>query len=206
MRPPVRLSSQERRAAILQTAVQLFSERGFRGVTTRELAQALGVSEPVLYQHFPSKKDLYAAIIETAMDSSYYEALNGLKAVAETTNDEEFFRYVANAMVFWFETRPQYLRLKLFSALEGHELMDQFNERAGRPFVELIAGYIERRTREGAFTQSNPIAATMAFCGMVSDYCMTNILFGSRHFVVDRETMVNQIISLFLNGIRNNHS
>jgi AcrR family transcriptional regulator len=206
MPPSARLSSQERRSAILQTAIQLFSERGFRGVTTRELAQAIGVSEPILYQHFPSKKDLYAAIIETAMDSGYYEALNGLKAVAETTNDEEFFRYIANAMMHWFETRPQYLKLKLFSALEGHELMDQFNDKAGRPFIEIITGYIGRRVSEGAFTQVNPLAAALSFCGMVNDYCMSNILFRAQHFVVDRETMVNQIIQLFLNGIRNKHS
>lgn len=206
MRPPVRLSSQERRAAILETAVQLFSERGFRGVTTRELAQALGVSEPILYQHFPSKKDLYDAIIESAMDSGYYEALNGLKAVAETTNDEEFFRHVANAMMLWFETRPHHLRLKLFSALEGHELMDQFNDKAGRPFIEVIIGYIERRSKEGVFAQTNPMAATMAFCAMVNNYCMSNILFKSQCFVIDRETMVNQIIQIFLNGIRNKHS
>jgi AcrR family transcriptional regulator len=206
MPPPVRLSSQERRSAILETAIQLFSERGFRGVTTRELAQALGVSEPILYQHFPSKKDLYDAIIETAMDSGYYEALNGLKAVAETTNDEEFFRYVTRAMMIWFETRPHQLRLKLFSALEGHELMDQFNDKAGRPFMEVMIGYIEKRIREGAFVDTNPMAATVAFCGMVNHYCMSNILFRSQHFVVDRETMVNQIIQLFLNGIRNKHS
>ena len=59
-----RLSSQARRAAILDAAVRLFSEKGFRGVTTRELAAAVGVSEPVLYQHFETKRDLYHAIIE----------------------------------------------------------------------------------------------------------------------------------------------
>jgi AcrR family transcriptional regulator len=206
MPPPIRLSSQERRAAILHTAVQLFSERGFRGVTTRELSQALGVSEPILYQHFPSKKDLYDAIIENAMDSSYYEALNGLRQRAEAQDDAEFFRHVANAMIHWFETKPHELRLKLFSALEGHELMNQFNEKAGRPFIEVVVGYIERRISEGAFINVHPLAATISFCGMIHDYCMTNILFRMDLLAIDRETMLNQSIQIFLNGVKTKNS
>ena len=64
-----RLSGAQRRAAILDAAIELFASRGFRGVTTREIAAAVGVTEPVLYQHFPSKRDLYTAIIESAMGS-----------------------------------------------------------------------------------------------------------------------------------------
>ncbi|MFM9597624.1 TetR/AcrR family transcriptional regulator, partial [Streptomyces scabiei] len=59
----IRLSRAERRAAIIEAAIELFSEKGFRGTTTRELAQAVGVSEPVLYQHFATKKELYIAIL-----------------------------------------------------------------------------------------------------------------------------------------------
>ncbi|HEY3743610.1 MAG TPA: TetR/AcrR family transcriptional regulator, partial [Bryobacteraceae bacterium] len=61
----MRLSATERREAIIQSAIRLFSEKGFRGTTTRELAAAVGVSEPVIYDHFATKKDLYAAIIES---------------------------------------------------------------------------------------------------------------------------------------------
>ena len=65
------MTATERRAAIIQAAMKLFSERGFRGTTTREIASAVGVSEPVLYQHFPSKGDLYTAIIETGPSRKY---------------------------------------------------------------------------------------------------------------------------------------
>jgi AcrR family transcriptional regulator len=44
-----RLSKDQRRQAIVEAAAALFAERGFRGVTTRELAKAVGVTEPVLY-------------------------------------------------------------------------------------------------------------------------------------------------------------
>lgn len=58
----VKLSAEERRDAILQAAVPLFARRGFADVTTREIARAAGVSEALLYRHFPSKLDIYQAI------------------------------------------------------------------------------------------------------------------------------------------------
>jgi len=57
-----RLSSEERRDAIVHAALPLFAEAGFDRVTTREIAQAAGVSEALLYRHFPSKRALYEAI------------------------------------------------------------------------------------------------------------------------------------------------
>ena len=66
----IRLSSQERRAGIISAAIRLFSEKGFRGATTRELASIVGVSEPVLYQHFSTKRDIYSAILEELASST----------------------------------------------------------------------------------------------------------------------------------------
>lgn len=57
-----RLSAAERREAILTTAAVLFGQKGLHGVTTREIAAACGVSEPVLYRHFKSKEDLYSQL------------------------------------------------------------------------------------------------------------------------------------------------
>jgi len=57
-----RMSAQERKLAIVKTALPLFARGGFAQTTTKELAKAAGVSEPLLYKHFPSKEALYAAI------------------------------------------------------------------------------------------------------------------------------------------------
>jgi AcrR family transcriptional regulator len=57
-----RLSAEARREAIVQAAAPLFADRGFDAVTTREVAEAAGVSEALLYRHFDSKAALYEAI------------------------------------------------------------------------------------------------------------------------------------------------
>lgn len=57
-----RLTSDERRLAILEAAIPLLAEAGFHGATTKVLAKRVGVSEALLYQHFPSKEALYAEV------------------------------------------------------------------------------------------------------------------------------------------------
>ena len=198
-----RLSSQNRRTAILAAAIRLFAERGFRGVTTRELAASLGVSEPVLYQHFPSKKELYTAIIEASKDEHYNDALEGLSRKAGLSGDTEFFTHLANSMIRWYETKPDLIRLKLFSSLEGHELMEEFSDKQAKPFIDIVVGYLQKRMLEGAFLELNPLGAALAFCGMIGQYCQSTILFRSAICQgVDREEMVNLSVQLFLNGIR----
>jgi len=61
-----RLTAEERRAAVLECACQIFSKGSYRGATTAEIARAAGVTEPVLYRHFPSKRELYLAALTTA--------------------------------------------------------------------------------------------------------------------------------------------
>ena len=61
-----RLPAAERRQALIDTALRIFSARSYRGVTTADIAREAGVSEPVLYRHFASKRDLYLACLEQA--------------------------------------------------------------------------------------------------------------------------------------------
>src|SRR6476620_4987739 len=58
------MAGEERRLQILAVAVRLFSERGFRGTTTKEIAHAAGVSEAMVFRHFATKEELYAAILD----------------------------------------------------------------------------------------------------------------------------------------------
>jgi AcrR family transcriptional regulator len=61
-----RLAASERRAAVLETACRVFSDGSYRGTTTAEIAREAGVSEPILYRHFASKRDLYLACLDEA--------------------------------------------------------------------------------------------------------------------------------------------
>jgi AcrR family transcriptional regulator len=59
-----RLPAAERREQLLSVALSVFSEKGFHGASMNDVAEAAGVTKPVLYQHFESKRELYMALID----------------------------------------------------------------------------------------------------------------------------------------------
>jgi AcrR family transcriptional regulator len=66
----IRLPAEERRAALLEIACRLFSEGSYRGTTTADIAREAGVTEPVLYRHFASKRDLYLACLDATWEGA----------------------------------------------------------------------------------------------------------------------------------------
>jgi AcrR family transcriptional regulator len=59
-----RMAAADRRQHLVETAISLFTEGSYHGTTTAEIARSAGVSEPILYRHFASKRDLYLAALE----------------------------------------------------------------------------------------------------------------------------------------------
>lgn len=65
-----RLPAEQRRRAIVEAALAVFSSGSYAGATTAEIARAAGITEPVLYRHFASKRDLWLACLEAAWDET----------------------------------------------------------------------------------------------------------------------------------------
>ena len=81
-----RLSAEARKEAIVEAVQDVFAEKGFDGTTTRELAKAAGVSEALLYKHFPSKESLYAAMLDgCAKGPTFAQASRILELDASTS-------------------------------------------------------------------------------------------------------------------------
>jgi AcrR family transcriptional regulator len=194
------MKSQDRRAAIVDAAIHLFAEKGFRGATTRELASALGVTEPVLYQHFETKNDLYSAIIETKSKQGQQQGAE-LLSLQESGDDRAFFRFLGNLLLERYEEDPDFMRLLLFSALERHELADRFFERQVQGFFNVLAGYIQRRIDAGAFRPMDPQTAARGFTGMLTYHGLVRLLFGNRITQKNRAEIVDEMVDSFLHGV-----
>lgn len=197
----IRMKSEDRRAAIVRSAIRLFAEKGFRGTTTRELASAVGVTEPVLYQHFRTKRDLYAAIIE-AKASEASEHAAELQQLADRGDDEAFLRTVGDLILRRYETDPEISRLLLFSCLERHELAELFFEGLFQNFHKLVTGYLRRRIAAGAFRKTTPEAAARGLIGMISYHGLVELLFPGRFGKPNRRRTVDEMVAIFLSGIR----
>jgi AcrR family transcriptional regulator len=97
-----RLPRSARRAQLLDAALEVFVTHGYHAAAMDEIAERAGVSKPVLYQHFPSKLELYIALLDTSCDS----LLDGVREALDSapSNKERvaatmaaFYDYVAGA-------------------------------------------------------------------------------------------------------------
>src|SRR5882724_840780 len=86
MRSNGRLSGGERRQAIADAVRGVFADKGFHGTTTRDLAKAAGVSEALLYKHFPSKELLYDAMLEACAQGPSFEQFHRIMALEPSTS------------------------------------------------------------------------------------------------------------------------
>ena len=145
---PSRRSSQERQASLIQAATTLFARKGFNGTTTKEIARAAGISEALVFKHFPTKRALYAAILAEKVTVS--ELLGAIEESAKKRDDRRVFTLIASYRIRP-GVDPTLLRLLLFSALEGHELSDMFFGKHHKVFYDHLAAYIHTRIEDGAF-------------------------------------------------------
>jgi len=194
----LRSSGQERQASIITAAASLFAAKGFQGTTTREIAKTAGISEALVFKHFPTKRALYAAIL--AEKASFSELLATVEESARKWDDMRVFTMIAGYRIRR-ATDPTMLRLLLFSALEGHEISDMFFQNQHRIFYDYLAGYIERRISEGAFRNLDPLLAARAFIGMVVHHRLLHEIFGVPAHRSPEDTVATYV-TLFLEGLR----
>jgi TetR/AcrR family transcriptional regulator len=195
-----RMKSHERRAAIVASASRLFAEKGFRGTTTRELAAALGVTEPVLYQHFRTKSDLYRAIIEAEIAEAQEEAA-GFLSLSESDDDKAFFTALGDLILSRFEKDNRLSRLLLYSALESPELGELFFDRAIADLYRIVATFIERRGRAGAFRKVHADIVARGIIGIFHYHGLIRLLYPSRVKKVPRKKILAELVTVALQGI-----
>jgi AcrR family transcriptional regulator len=182
--------------------VALFSQNGFRGTTTRELAAAVGVSEPVLYQHFATKKDLYTAIVDQMLEEATEKFEGARVELCEEATDEQFFTRLGEMVLAWYLDDPRYIRLLMFSSLEGHELAQIWYEKATSQFIDYVMGEVRKRMEAGRFRELHPFLGTEAFVGMVAHFGMISAVHKCAFESVKREDVVKTFVDVYLNGIR----
>lgn len=138
MEPRTRLSAQDRRMQLLEVAGTLFAQHGFHGLSMEQLADAAGVSKPVLYQHFPSKRDLYLALVHDAiaeMESQVRKALEG------TRDNRARVEGAISAYFDFVEDRRFRLVFGAFDAADPdvRDAVDEANRRTASAVGRLIA-------------------------------------------------------------------
>ena len=199
-----RMTGDERRSQILQVAINLFSQRGFSGTTTKEIARAAGVSEAIIFRHFANKDELYSAILDykacsRTFQSHFEEVIEKVKAKDDYG---VFFTMTLNALDNHSEDCG-FLRLMLHSALEDHDLARMFFESFITDVYKFLGDYIRLRQADGAFRQIEPNMVVRAFVGMFIHHSLNNLLWDKEQKLlkVSNEEAAKNFTEILLRGI-----
>lgn len=135
-----RLPAARRRRQLLDVALDVFATRGFDGTSMAELAEAAGITKPVLYQHFASKRELYLELLED-VGRQLQEAVGKATAAAAGPHGQveagfrAYFRFVA-------ENRSAFQLLFLGSSRHDREFTHAV-ERVEESMADAVAPLIE---------------------------------------------------------------
>jgi len=198
------MAGEERRSQLLTVAVTLFSQRGFRGTTTKEIAQAAGVSEAMVFRHFATKEELYAAILDHKMCSGErFDPAKMASDAIQRKDDRGVFEALALGALTHHENDPEFQRLLLHSALEKHQLAQMFFDGFVRPVYEFVSGYIRERQREGALIEIDPAIVVRCFIGMVMHHSLNNNLWDPQRRLLNltNESAAKHFTDILLHGI-----
>ena len=197
-----RMSAPARRRQLIRTAMRLFSRRGFAGTTTREIAANAGVTEAVIFQHFASKEELYAAIIDFKADESRADVwIEEMRACGARNDDAGVVRTLVQRFLDQGSSDPQFLRLMLHSALEGHGLFRHVRVKQIEPVFAFLVAYVGRRQREGEFRSGDPRTMVHALVAVPNHYVLQEQLFQ----IADRERtadVAEELTHFVLAGLR----
>ncbi len=188
----MRLPAHERREQLLSVAVRVFAERGYHSTSMNDVAEAAGVTKPVLYQHFLSKRELYRELLGE-IGGQLRDTISKASADAEGPRQQiergfaAYFRFVAD--------HNDAFRV-LFGA--GTRRDEEFAEEARRveeSIAETVAGLIEI---EGISAQQQRLLGN-GIVGLAEGACR----YWLHHDVdVDAETLAAQVSQLAWAGLR----
>jgi AcrR family transcriptional regulator len=135
---PARLPRDQRRIQLLDAASEVFASKGYHAAAMDDIAEAAGVSKPVLYQHFPSKLDLYLALLDQSCD----RLADVLEDALSSTDDNANRVNATVAAFFEFVSSSGDFRFVFESDLTADGAVQQRLSRVNAAISDAIAGVI----------------------------------------------------------------
>ena len=194
-----KLNASDRRSQILAAAMEVFAEQGFHGTPTRELAQRAGVSEALVFQHFPTKEALIGAIL----DHVGFE--NRIQAMEENLGQlppREGLMKIAEQVLTNLRDNPALFRVVFFGLLETPHLAGEFYQRFLSRLLALETRLFERAFGErGAglpAARVKPSIVARSFHGSLMFYNLAGAIVRVEPLPPDPKAMAEAIVNLYL--------
>jgi len=200
-----RLSGVDRKAQIIDIALTIFAQKGFAGTRTREIAEAAGISETLIFQHFKTKD----ALIRAALAKLFHaHPVSGelVKQLKKTDDDAGFFRTLALHFIKHNREDPRIMKLAIFSSIEGGHFWELTRSDETEPLmITLITDYIQKRIDEGVFVKTNSeIAARLFIDAVFMHIADKSVAITGPPLPFSDDKVVETLIDIFIGGLKKN--
>lgn len=199
--PRQRWTAEQRKEQILREAARIFAERGFAGAKIRAIAAACGVTEAVIYQHFPSKEALFRAALEKRLAEHDVEAF--LQGLPPDLPMLEVFQKVARRLLDIGLKDPIGHKLLLAASVAGTPETSSVYVSCRLPFVRYLEQVIRAGIEAGRLRPVNPLLTARAFVGLVMDCVLSCDLWPEvGETVYAPGELVNNTVPTFVLGLQ----
>ena len=204
-----KMSSEDRRAAIVKAVRRVFAEKGFYGTTTRALAEAAGVSEALLFKHCPNKEALFSAMqlsCVSAEDLERRERLMSLEPSASTV--VLMVHFMVSRIIGWCTSHDDdqiiHHRLMLRSLAENGEFARHILQQKAAGWIEKLDEGMKAAVAAGE-AHPGPVQPRLGgwFVHHLAVMTMTYLLPDTPvvDYGVPRDKLVEQIVGFALRGM-----
>jgi TetR/AcrR family transcriptional regulator len=163
-RAPVRLAAPERRRALIEAGLRVFCRGSYGGATTAQIAREAGISEPILYRHFASKRDLYLA----CLDEAWERLREAFEARISELGEAEAVRAIGQTVVAHraATARGPTLWIRALTEAGGDTEIRRYLRRHLRDVHDYVAGVVRRAQAAGGVPPDrDPDAEAWIFIG-----------------------------------------
>jgi AcrR family transcriptional regulator len=186
---------QSRRERILAAAISAFAMGGFQGVSTRQIAEAAGVTDPLLFYHFKSKADLYLAAVQDQL----VKLGEGIEQALQQVDDpmDQLRVYVEVYLAYFLDLEPGLtVTLRELYGLPkpiAAAIRSTYSATAG----DRLEAILERAVHQGVLREVNVPACATAIVGILHIFIRNS----ARSPQYRREEMVAQVLEHYIPGI-----
>jgi AcrR family transcriptional regulator len=192
------MSAEHTRDRILEAALNLFSQKGFLGATTREIAREAGVAEVTLFRHFPAKETLFEEVIRRY---SFLPALTGILPGLEQASYEEALLEIARRFLERLDERKDLIRIMLTERhLYPSQVKGIFRGFLGE-MIRMLAEYFRRLQARGMLRDFDPDAGAKAFLGALFAYVnFLGFFLGTSGKEKGTDCFAKEFVNIFIEG------
>jgi AcrR family transcriptional regulator len=189
-----------RRKQIVLGAAQVFAEKGYHRATTKEIAQAAGISEGTIYNYFDNKRELLLAMIEMLA----VQSLKGIIANQPPADPKEFITLILRDRYQLAQERGYQIAPILAEVFTDAELRQEAYRKIAMPVAALLEQYIQTQIDSGRFRPANPMIATRMFIGaIIINFSMKLARLDPRYETISADALIEELASLFVGMLLN---